>query len=53
MNSGVSKSGSPAPKPHTSLPSDFNFLAFASTASVGEGDIFFAHVESTFFIDAV
>ena len=35
--SGVSKSGSPAPKPITSLPAAFNSLAFWVTAIVGEG----------------
>ena len=39
--SGVSKSGSPAPKPITSLPAAFNSLAFWVTAIVGEGLIFF------------
>ena len=39
--SGVSKSGSPAPKPITSLPAAFNSLAFWVTAIVGEGLILF------------
>ena len=38
---GVSKSGSPAPKPITSLPAAFNSLAFWDTAIVGEGFILF------------
>src|SRR5690349_18080054 len=37
MCTGVSKSGSPAPSPITSLPSAFNLAARAVTASVGEG----------------
>jgi hypothetical protein len=39
--SGVSKSGSPAPRPITSLPAAFNSLAFVLTAIVGDGLIFF------------
>src|SRR3954453_7920760 len=35
--SGVSKSGSPAPKPQTSMPSAFMALAFESMLSVREG----------------
>ena len=38
---GVSKSGSPAPNPITSLPDAFNSLAFWVTAIVGEGLILF------------
>src|ERR1044071_8344297 len=34
---GVSKSGSPAPRPMTSLPSGFRRAARAVTASIGEG----------------
>src|SRR4051794_14377778 len=34
MNDGVSKSGSPAPKPTTSTPAFFNAAAFALTLSV-------------------
>src|SRR5882724_3328251 len=34
---GVSKSGSPAPKPQTSTPSALSFFALASMASVSEG----------------
>src|SRR3954462_7881474 len=34
---GVSKSGSPAPRPMMSLPSAFSFAARAVTARVGEG----------------
>src|ERR1700751_1249649 len=37
MCAGVSKSGSPAPRPITSLPSAFRRAARAVTASVGEG----------------
>src|SRR5258705_10129610 len=37
MCSGVSKSGSPAPKPQTSMPSAFMALAFESMESVSEG----------------
>src|SRR5205809_700858 len=44
--SGVSKSGSPAAKPQTSSPAAWRALAFASTASVGEGDTLRAQVES-------
>ena len=36
-NSGVSKSGSPTPKPTTSLPAALRAFALASTARVGEG----------------
>ena len=39
--SGVSKSGSPAPSPITSLQAAFNYLAFRVTAIVGDGLIFF------------
>src|SRR5438094_1140203 len=35
--SGVSKSGSPAPKPQTSMPSAFMALALLSIESVSEG----------------
>src|SRR4051812_40199792 len=44
--SGVSKSGSPAAKPQTSSPAAWRALAFASTASVGEGETLRAQVES-------
>src|SRR5258705_10603135 len=37
MNSGVSKSGSPAPIAITSLPSALSLAALAETARVGEG----------------
>src|ERR1043166_9116956 len=37
MCSGVSKSGSPAPKPQTSIPSDFIAFALLSIDSVIEG----------------
>src|ERR1700732_571379 len=37
MFSGVSKSGSPAPKPQTSIPSDFIALALLSIERVSEG----------------
>ena len=36
INSGVSKSGSPAAKPIMSIPCDFNNEAFAVTARVGD-----------------
>ena len=39
--SGVSKSGSPAPKPITSFPAALNSLAFWVTAIVGDGLILF------------
>jgi len=38
MCCGVSKSGSPAPKPTTSSPAAFIALALASMASVSDGD---------------
>ena len=41
MLSGVSKSGSPAPKPITSFPAAFSSLAFWVTAIVGDGFILF------------
>src|ERR1700756_294994 len=37
MCSGVSKSGSPAPKPQTSIPSDFIAFALLSMESVRDG----------------
>jgi len=37
--SGVSKSGSPAPKPIISTPCAFSAFAFASIARVGDGFI--------------
>src|ERR1700722_11297986 len=37
MCSGVSKSGSPAPKPQTSIPSDFIALALLSIERVRDG----------------
>ena len=40
--SGVSKSGSPAPRPITSLPAALSSLAFWVTATVGEGLILLA-----------
>jgi hypothetical protein len=43
---GVSKSGSPAAKLQTSAPAAIMALAFASTASVGEGAMLRAQVES-------
>ena len=46
MNSGVSKSGSPAPNPQTSSPAALSSLAFASTANVGEGAMLLAQVDS-------
>ena len=44
--SGVSKSGSPAPKPITSLPAALNSLAFEVTAIVGDGFIRFKLLET-------
>src|ERR1041385_2131885 len=46
MCSGVSKSGSPAAKPHTSSPAACRALAFASTARVGDGETLRAQVDS-------
>ena len=46
MLSGVSKSGSPAPKPITSLPAAFISLAFEVTAIVGEGFMRFKLLET-------
>jgi hypothetical protein len=39
IKSGVSKSGSPAARAITSLPSDFNFSALAVMARVGDSFI--------------
>ena len=44
--SGVSKSGSPAPNPITSLPAARNSLAFEVTAIVGDGFIRFNVLET-------
>src|ERR1700749_2444235 len=46
MCSGVSKSGSPAPKPQTSSPSDFIAFALLSTDKEREGVRLFAREES-------
>src|SRR5688572_7352979 len=46
MCSGVSKSGSPAAKPQTSSPAACRAFAFASTASVGEGETLRAQVDN-------
>src|SRR5512143_1611608 len=46
MNSGVSKSGSPAAKLATSSPAASMAFAFASIASVGDGAMFWAQTES-------
>ena len=46
MLSGVSKSGSPAPRPITSLPAALISLAFEVTAMVGEGLIRFKLLET-------
>src|SRR5688572_2910194 len=46
MNAGVSKSGSPAPKPTTSTPAFFSALAFAVTARVIESDTSFIRLAS-------
>src|SRR2546430_17647999 len=45
MCSGVSKPGSPAPKPHTSMPSAFIALALLSIERVREGDDWQARAE--------
>ena len=45
MKAGVSKSGSPAPKPQISWPAAFRLFALASTASVGEGTMLRAQVD--------
>ena len=52
-NCGVSKSGSPTPKPTTSLPAALRALALASTASVGEGATLRAQEESEARLDIV
>src|SRR5687767_10129573 len=46
MCSGVSKSGSPAAKPHTSSPAACSAFALPSTASVGDGETLRAQTES-------
>ena len=48
MYCGVPKSGSPAPKPITEIPSSFIFLALAVISSVSEGEISFALLDRTF-----
>src|SRR5450631_3362468 len=45
MCRGVSKSGSPAPRPMMSLPSALSFAARAVTASVGDGLTFCTRFE--------
>ena len=45
IGSGVSKSGSPAPKPTTSIPCACNCLAWAVIARVGEGAVLRARCE--------
>src|SRR6266481_6994154 len=50
MCSGVSKSGSPAPKPHTSIPSAFIAFALLSIESVSEGVSRAARSEISMFI---
>src|SRR5579885_2896251 len=45
INSGVSKSGSPAAKLHTSSPAALSAFALASMASVGDGAIFWAQTD--------
>src|SRR5688572_13347682 len=50
MCCGVSKSGSPAPKPTTSWPSAFICLAFESMASVSEGASAAARLEIRYVI---
>src|SRR5438045_922688 len=47
MNAGVSKSGSPAPKPTTSTPAFFSALALAVTARVIESDTSFIRCART------
>src|SRR3954447_4991676 len=46
MNVGVSKSGSPAPKPTTSIPAFFIALALALTAKVIDSDTSFTRSAS-------
>src|SRR5436853_6116537 len=50
MCCGVSKSGSPAPKPTTSWPSAFICLALASMATVSDGESEAARGEIWYFI---
>src|SRR6266566_7734687 len=50
MCCGVSKSGSPAPKPTTSWPSAFICLALASIAKVSDGESEAARCEIWYFI---
>src|SRR2546427_1750828 len=50
MCCGVSKSGSPAPKPTTSWPSAFICLALASMAKVSDGESEAARGEIWYFI---
>ena len=45
MNSGVSKSGSPAAKLQTSSPAAIMALALASMARVGDGETFWAQTD--------
>ena len=49
--SGVSKSGSPAPKPQTSMPSAFIALALLSIERVSEGDNWAARAEISMAIE--
>src|SRR5947207_13533233 len=51
--SGVSKSGSPAPKPQTSMPSAFMALALLSIESVSEGVSWAARSEISMAIGQV
>ena len=46
IKSGVSKSGSPAAKLHTSSPAASMALALASMAKVGDGETFWAQTDS-------
>src|SRR5687767_238155 len=52
MNAGVSKSGSPAPKPTTSIPAFFMALALALTARVIESATsFIRSARANIFVD--
>src|SRR3954470_15444301 len=51
MCSGVSKSGSPAPKPQTSIPSAFIAFALLSIERVREGDNWAARAEISMAVE--
>ena len=53
MCSGVSKSGSPAPKPHTSWPLAIMDFALLSMDSVREGERLVARSESSMAIRGI